>query len=776
MFLMSCTAMAMEKNREEECFTHIQNADETSKDSLCISSATYAASIGHCTPEFVKRIDSLLKEGEQLVHIAAYYDNCMLLRHLKNINVSIFAPDMKGRTAFHYAARGNATAALKLLRGWRANIDYQDAYGRTALHYAARENAVEAVKLLLQWKATVDAHDFFIAHRATPFFYAAKANALDAMKLLMVAGARFITYADGCDDDDDERLINVLHYATQGDAVDAMRLIKQWGFDCDGADCDGLKPLHHAVESKAIKALSLLKEWKVEVGERDFSGWTPLHFAACQRDPDLDILRFLIQWGAGANAMTNENETPLHLAAEASQNHWQITLDVMTILKEAGASINAQNSKGETCLHYAAKADSLEIIQALVGWQADIHIKDEQGKTAFHDAARCNGKEAVELLKHSGADVHAEDNRGRTAMHHAAEKNAVAVMKQLKGYGVNPQAPDTKGATPVHWAAYGDASDALQLLLTWLRQYAEKIELEPVNPPLEEDEVLSWKMLLNLPDNDGRSAVHYAASGNAVKALKLLAEWQADICSLDKNGRSALHTGAENNAVEALYLLKEMGVPLNARDKWLRTAKDSALTGRGCNSLMALYDLGNIRCMGLTNNHTLLCWEVIMAMQKEGQDRSTLLHRAVDGEFNILVKKLLLDPAICVNQKDYKGDTVLHKAAKKTFGSDCFTKNSHILTLLLLHPALDIHAKNNKGETAFQVGTKWARLLLDEWRNKIHGTIVLRRLLPRLPGDLRRYILSKLTQETWLPNYLHIKIPANESAASNKLESLPETD
>lgn len=82
-------------------------------------------------------------------------------------------------------------------------------------------------------------------------------------------------------------------------------------------------------------------------------------------------------------------------------------------------------------------------------------------------AALAQSVEVVELLVGRHADVHAKDVDGRTPLHGSIVRGARAcdVARMLLSVGADPNAPDDFGYTPLHIAALNEFSACVLLLL-----------------------------------------------------------------------------------------------------------------------------------------------------------------------------------------------------------------------------------------------------------------------------------------------------------------------
>ncbi|KAK2733888.1 hypothetical protein FQN57_001938, partial [Myotisia sp. PD_48] len=117
-------------------------------------------------------------------------------------------------------------------------------------------------------------------------------------------------------------------------------------------------------------------------GNLDFSGqlekrtsWgnTPLHVAV--KYGQEDFIQTLHDRGADINALNNDNQTPLHLAA-----CYGAAPSISKLLIDKGANIEAADKKNRTPVFYACRGDYNEIFQLLKSKGARLSLKDKKGK------------------------------------------------------------------------------------------------------------------------------------------------------------------------------------------------------------------------------------------------------------------------------------------------------------------------------------------------------------------------------------------------------------
>jgi ankyrin len=114
-------------------------------------------------------------------------------------------------------------------------------------------------------------------------------------------------------------------------------------------------------------------------------GATPFYRAAVSGD--VNAMRLLLAYGADPYIATNDNTTPLMVAAGigylvGSTFAWpeRDALDAIKLCLELG-NVNAANDAGQTALHGAAFRGWNAAVQTLVDHGANLSVKDKQGRT-----------------------------------------------------------------------------------------------------------------------------------------------------------------------------------------------------------------------------------------------------------------------------------------------------------------------------------------------------------------------------------------------------------
>ena len=113
-----------------------------------------------------------------------------------------------------------------------------------------------------------------------------------------------------------------------------------------------------------------------------------LHDTVRDVHPNLEIVKTLINAGAGVNDVIDENgHYPIHDAVYYTCN--KRNRDVLEFLLNRGALVDARNDLGETALHLCIKSvasskESREMqVRMLLNYGADCRLKTNAGETAY---------------------------------------------------------------------------------------------------------------------------------------------------------------------------------------------------------------------------------------------------------------------------------------------------------------------------------------------------------------------------------------------------------
>ncbi|XP_073326170.1 ankyrin repeat and SAM domain-containing protein 1A isoform X3 [Pagrus major] len=240
-------------------------------------------------------------------------------------------------------------------------------------------------------------------------------------------------------------------------------LLSIWrGPNVNCVDSTGYSPLHHAALNGHSEVVEALLRNEALTNIADNKGCYPLHLAAWKGDEH--IVKLLIHQGPShpklneqssvdhkefkrcgpfdpyINAKNNDNETPLHCAAQYGHS------GVVRLLLEELTDPTMRNNKFETPLDLAALYGRLEVVKLLLSAHPNLLSCNTKKHTPLHLASRNGHLSVVEVLLDAGMDINYETERG-SALHEAALFGKADVVQKLLSAGINVKTLDQKGLT-----------------------------------------------------------------------------------------------------------------------------------------------------------------------------------------------------------------------------------------------------------------------------------------------------------------------------------------
>jgi len=262
-------------------------------------------------------------------------------------------------------------------------------------------------------------------------------------------------------------------------------------------------------------------------------GWTPLMYAA--REGAAEAARTLAEAGADLNAVDAEGTTALIRAI--TNSHY----DTAAVLIGAGANPNLADSAGMAALYAATDMSSLGEVYG----RPPRRVNDE------HTAV-----DVITLLLAHGADPNA---RLKTPLLTRAHTPGDPVLGE--------------GATPLMRAAKNGDYRAMEALLAHVADVSTRIK--------NNSTVLMYAS--GLGRGTSAFAEDVGSESDLFRAAKLALEYGADATAVNDQGATALHYAAQSGLNSVVQLLADYGAVLDAKDKQGRVPADSArgISGRG---------------------------------------------------------------------------------------------------------------------------------------------------------------------------------------------------
>ncbi|PWU20664.1 MAG: hypothetical protein C5B50_03420 [Verrucomicrobia bacterium] len=192
---------------------------------------------------------------------------------------------------------------------------------------------------------------------------------------------------------------------------------------------------------------------------------------------------------------------------------------IRNLIQESPDLINAPDKNGETLLQSAAAKGNLRVVEYLLSRGAAVNGIQEFGPTPLHYAVANGHKAVVSLLLTNGASPSARTRAGITPLHIAAAKGYEAVAEALLDSGASISARTDGYESPpsfedLHYTI-GPGRTALHLASE--HGYTAVVE-----------SLVARKADLNAQDNEGQTALGYAAVERHESILKALLSAHAD--------------------------------------------------------------------------------------------------------------------------------------------------------------------------------------------------------------------------------------------------------
>ncbi|XP_051961884.1 ankyrin repeat and SAM domain-containing protein 1A-like isoform X1 [Xyrauchen texanus] len=240
-------------------------------------------------------------------------------------------------------------------------------------------------------------------------------------------------------------------------------LLSIWrGPNVNCVDSTGYTPLHHAALNGHSAVVEVLLRNEALTNIADNKGCYPLHLAAWKGDQC--IVKLLVHQGPShpklneqssldykefkrcgpfdpyINAKNNDNETPLHCAAQYGHSQ------VVQLLLEELTNPTMRNNKFETPLDLAALYGRLDVVKLLLSAHPNLLSSNTKKHTPLHLASRNGHLSVVEVLLATGVDINYQTEKG-SALHEAALFGKTEVVQKLLSAGIDVNIVDSKNLT-----------------------------------------------------------------------------------------------------------------------------------------------------------------------------------------------------------------------------------------------------------------------------------------------------------------------------------------
>ncbi|XP_068726077.1 ankyrin repeat and protein kinase domain-containing protein 1-like [Montipora capricornis] len=304
------------------------------------------------------RVDPNLWLGQQretALHVAAENGHSEFCEFLLEIGADKDQKDVRVKIPLHLAAAGGHLDVVRLLVEAGSNLDNIDKFGKQPLMYAVAGAHVETVKFLLETGSSVTSgRNWHALHEAC------KVGSPELVQILIDAGARVNNprhYSGGAP-------WSPLHIAVRHGNLDCIKLLIKAGADVNSINAGRHTPLHEAAYRGYENVIQELLLHGADPHAASNQRRTPLHEACMQGNVQSAMM--LLDVGSKVNARDFVTDTPLHLALRA--NHaCDIATQLTCVLLRYGASSTLMGRDDEMPLDIAKQSSqdySLELLES----------------------------------------------------------------------------------------------------------------------------------------------------------------------------------------------------------------------------------------------------------------------------------------------------------------------------------------------------------------------------------------------------------------------------
>lgn len=406
-------------------------------------------------------------------------------------DISLCVKDHNRATVLHLAAT-ELESTIDLLVAKGADVNARRAKdGRTPLLCSINPYNDKTALALLKHGADCNAQDY----QGTSALQIALENhspSLTQVKALLANGAD-----PNFRNKKGETALHVMRsWARQGDLLESLLAAKA---DLEAKTSDGLTVLLRAVKNNNSHAdIKDLINAGARTDARDFDGRTVLHYC-CEKENSIELLGTLIDMGADPSLRDFAGNTLFHqIARQQPSYHEKAQLELLTTLVQLGVSPTSTNNAGQTPFHIAAG----------MGRATTRHVSYKTDPFKFLLGPKCN------------ADINASDNKGVRPIHLAATLGE-AQVKELLDLGADPMVLTMDGQSVLHIASRNRESNTVGMMVELYNTFAQT-QVSEVG--VDQLDGLGRSPLIDLPDQDGRTALHYAARSGRLESVAILLE------------------------------------------------------------------------------------------------------------------------------------------------------------------------------------------------------------------------------------------------------------
>lgn len=325
---------------------------------------------------------------------------------------------------------------------------------------------------------------------------------------------------------------------------EALKILLMDEAECSLPDGSGCSALDRAAQRGHRSCVRILLANKHYSG---VDGGQALVFAS-QRG-NVAMVKLLLQNGVSATARGAENVSGLHPAAYLGYSQ------VLLCLIRAGGDVSGPDLRGRTPCHAAIQGHQEKCLEILLREGTNVRARDNLGREPLNMAAEFQASRgAISAIAEKGGSVSAPDIHGLTPLHIASAKADLEQLSAFLSLGADPRAVDKLHRSSLHLAVL-ECEDAVCVPVA--KALVEHLRAGSGDPPGKFESLK--RLLLDLPDGEGMTALMYGAALNKPLLVQFLLQNGASVNCVDNRGWSALTWARFVEAGRACVLLEDAG-------------------------------------------------------------------------------------------------------------------------------------------------------------------------------------------------------------------------
>ncbi|KAL8786267.1 MAG: hypothetical protein Q9213_002862 [Squamulea squamosa] len=383
-----------------------------------------------------------------------------------------------GNNPLHRACQdGNEQICKKLIdhaqqksenKPFQEFLNLRNDEGCTALYLAVYKQRVSVVQLLLREGAD---HTIANNDNTTPLHVAAWRGCEGIVVLLLQKSfqeldpAQYRAFINRRNVEGVTALMDSVASQRKQPNNDSTKILLDYEADLTIPQIDNLTPLQFACTEGLLNMVQLLLDHAQRklspsrcialLNNRDDKGKTPLWdiIETARGNPEVEIVRLLLNLGADYMMPNTDGDTPLHIAAyHGHVNFVQMLLEYSSKdgPERFKSFINAHNDEGETALHRNCTNERPKVTRLLMDHGIDFTISDNNGHNALH---RCKAFDNIKTMQVLLEKASARETAGGDAQRSAAFNRFINQADE--GYSV------------LYYACLEDNNEMVSLLLEY---------------------------------------------------------------------------------------------------------------------------------------------------------------------------------------------------------------------------------------------------------------------------------------------------------------------